>query len=271
MDEGDTEALAGSALARGIGILRCFSSRQQQLTRKELMERTGLPKATIARLTQTLGELGLLRAVAPSGGFVLGPDILTFVPAVLGRFSLRQVARAAMQDLADHARAQVTIAAGTGAGLIFVEVCPGQGCKVFRPDIGTRLSLSRTASGRAYLLAEPPPVRERLLRRLTDENGARAAWLAERLADARRDLQQRGFAHNTGDMHPDIMGVAIPLRAPGGQILVFTCTVTAFQASREQLLADIGPRLMAVVQGVVAALPEQLATIAWTDAAARPR
>lgn len=259
----EEDTLAGSALARGIALLRCFSSRNQQLSRKELMERTGLPKATVSRLTQTLSELGLLRPGA-SGAFVLGPDMLSFIPAVLGRFSLRQVARTAMQELADHAHAQVTIAAGTGTALLFAEICQGQGCKVFRPDLGTRLSLSRTASGRAYLLAEQPHIRDRLLRRLA-ENTAPAV-LAEHLAETRRDLMRRGFAHNIGGMHPDIMGVAIPVRAPAGQIVVFTCTVTAFQATREQLLSDIGPRLMALVQGVAAAMPEQAALISWRAA-----
>jgi DNA-binding IclR family transcriptional regulator len=267
--DNDTQPAAGSALARGIGILRCFSGRQQQLSRKELVARTGLPKATISRLTQTLCELGLLRPAAPPGSFVLGPDVLTFAPAVLGRLSLRHVARAAMQELADHARAQVTISAGTGAGLVFVEICQGEGSKVFRPEIGTRLSLTRTASGRAYLLAEQPHIRERLLRRLTEEDSAQAAWLTKRLSDTSQDLTQRGFAHNVGDMHPDIMGAAIPVRAPAGQILVFTCTVTAFQATQEQLLADIGPRLMAVVKGVEAALPEQAATIDWSNSTPR--
>lgn len=270
--EPDADTLAGNALARGIGILRCFSNRDQQLSRKDLVERTGLPKATVARLTQTLCELNLLRANVERGSFVLGPEMLSFVPAVLGRLMLRQVARPAMQELADHARAQVTIAIGTGESLVFAEICQGQGSKVFRPDIGTRLSLTRTASGRAYLLAERPQLRDRLLRRLTEENRPEAGRLNDRLSEARKDLMQRGFALNLGDMHPDVMGVAVPVRASDGQILVFTGTVTAFQTSREQLLTDVGPRLTSLVQVVLAALPEQAAIINWSgDPIRRPR
>jgi DNA-binding IclR family transcriptional regulator len=259
----DISQAEGGALARGIGILRCFSARQQVLSRKDLVERTALPKATVSRLAQTLCALGLLNPASPPGSYVLGADILSFAPSVLGRLSLRHVARGAMQDLADHARAQVTIAAGTGAGLVFVEICQGRDSKVFRPEIGTRLSLTRTASGRAYLLAEQPHIRGRLLDRLAKGEPDRQARLAVRLAETRRELAQHGFAHNVGDMHPDIMGAAIPVRGPAGQILVFTCTVNAFQTSEAELLSDIGPRLIALVQGVEAALPEQAAAIDW--------
>jgi DNA-binding IclR family transcriptional regulator len=269
LPDGD-DALAGSALARGIAVLRCFSARQPQLSRKDLVERTGLPKATVSRLAGTLCALGLLRP-AGGGSFVLGADVLTFAPAILGRLSLRHVARAAMQELADRAQAQVTISAGTGSSLVFAEICQGRESRVSQPEIGTRLSLTRTASGRAYLLAEQAALREGLLARLGLDDAAQAAWLTRRLEETRADLASHGFAHNVGDMHPDVMGAAIPVRAPAGLILVFTCTVTAFQASEDQLMSDIGPRLMAVVKGVEAALPEQAATIDWSDAATRRR
>jgi DNA-binding IclR family transcriptional regulator len=261
----DADALVGSALARGIGVLRCFSTRRQQLSRKELAELTGLPKATVSRLTHALCDLGLLRQTRRQGSFVLGRDLLTLLPPILAGLPVRQVARAAMQDLADHARAQVTISTGTGSDLVFVEICQGHASTVHRPEIGTRLSLTRTASGRTYLLSEPAAL-ERVMHHLAQQDPARCDWLRDRLAEARQHLAQRGFAYNVGDMHPDIMGVAIPARAADGQILVFTCTVATFQASSEQLIGDIGPRLAALVRGVAATLPEQAAVIDWSAA-----
>ena len=269
IDPSETDTLLGSALARGAGILRCFSARRQQLNRKELAEITGLPKATVSRLTHTLCDLGLLRQLPRNGSFALGRDLLTLIPPILAGMPMRQVARAAMQELADHARAQVTIAAGTGTDLVFVEICQGQGSTVHRPELGTRLSLTRTASGRVYLLSEQKPALDRVLQRLAQRDKARIDWLHSRLQEARQHLAQRGFAYNVGDMHPDIMGVAIPIRAADGQILVFTCTVATFQATSEQLVSDIGPRLSALVRSVAAVLPEQAAIIDWSMDAAR--
>ena len=85
-----------------------------------------------------------------------------------------------------------------------------------------------------------------------------------RLEEARQHLAQRGFAYNVGDMHPDIMGAAIPIRAADGQVLVFTCTIATFEATGEQLVGEIGPRLAAMVRSVAAAMPEQAVIINWS-------
>ena len=49
-----------TALARGLEILRCFGENDLTLTNSEIADRTGLPKATISRLTHTLCELDYL-------------------------------------------------------------------------------------------------------------------------------------------------------------------------------------------------------------------
>ena len=57
----DADGKLVSALVRGISILQCFNNKRQELSGKELMDLTGLPKPTLFRLTETLCELGLLR------------------------------------------------------------------------------------------------------------------------------------------------------------------------------------------------------------------
>ncbi|RWA53599.1 hypothetical protein AU476_13295 [Cupriavidus sp. UYMSc13B] len=47
--DADGEARLVSALARGISILNCFSPSLQELSSRELMERTGLAKPTLFR------------------------------------------------------------------------------------------------------------------------------------------------------------------------------------------------------------------------------
>ncbi|NIQ10280.1 MAG: helix-turn-helix domain-containing protein, partial [Gammaproteobacteria bacterium] len=49
-----------TALARGLSVLRCFRQGDRFLGNQEIAERTGLPKATVSRLTNTLTVLGYL-------------------------------------------------------------------------------------------------------------------------------------------------------------------------------------------------------------------
>jgi hypothetical protein len=48
------------ALARGLDVLRAFTSTETLLGNQEIANRAGLPKATVSRLTYTLTKLGYL-------------------------------------------------------------------------------------------------------------------------------------------------------------------------------------------------------------------
>jgi DNA-binding MarR family transcriptional regulator len=50
-----------TALARGLELLRCFSPRENVLGNQDLARKTGLPKPTVTRLTNTLMRLGCLK------------------------------------------------------------------------------------------------------------------------------------------------------------------------------------------------------------------
>src|SRR5690606_22704261 len=51
---------AAASLTRGLEILRAFTADDATLGNQDLIERTGLPKATVSRLTYTLVGLGYL-------------------------------------------------------------------------------------------------------------------------------------------------------------------------------------------------------------------
>lgn len=63
-------------LERGLHVLRAFRAERTPLTNSEIVKRTGLPKATVSRLTTTLIALGFLRRVAGSTQFELAPASL---------------------------------------------------------------------------------------------------------------------------------------------------------------------------------------------------
>ena len=108
----EADAKLVSALVRGVSILRCFSSKRQELSARELMELTGLPKPTLFRLTETLCELGLLRFSERLSKYVPALGLLQLSSPVLARMALRQFARPHMQALADLTEGQVQLAVG---------------------------------------------------------------------------------------------------------------------------------------------------------------
>lgn len=251
----EADAKLVSALVRGVSILRCFSSKRQELSARELMELTGLPKPTLFRLTETLCELGLLRFSERLSKYVPALGLLQLSSPVLARMALRQFARPHMQALADLTEGQVQLAVGHRRELCLVELANGMGNTVFRPEVGVRMSLSRTATGRAYLLAMAEDERSAYVRDLQASDPQRASALEQRLADARDDLARHGFCRSHGDLHSEIESIAVPMSAPqDGELWVFAVSVPVYSPLYAKLEADLGPRLRTLVRSVESVL-----------------
>lgn len=247
----DSDAKLVSALVRGVKILQCFSNKRQELSGKDLMDMTGLPKPTLFRLTDTLCELGMLRYSERLSKYVPGIGLLNLSSPVLARMTMRQFARTQMQDLANYMGGQIQLAVGSGRQLVLVELANGMDNRVFTPEIGVNVSISRTATGRAYLLGLPAAEREAYLQDLQQSDPERAALLQERLVDAKTDLLEHGFCRSHGDLHREILSIAVPLSQQlDGESWVFGASVPTYNPKSKELDTDIGPRLITLVRSI---------------------
>lgn len=251
VDEGATV----SALARGVQILQCFSTSKPELTATELIAITSIPKPTFHRLAATLCTSGLLRYSEHTGRFVPAPGLLTLASPLLARTTIRQLAFGQMQALADHVSGQVSLALGAGLALVFVELAQAANCTTFRPALGGHISLSRTATGRAYLAALPDALAQQVVDSVQSADPTQGALLVQRLADARNELAERGFCTSHGDLQRQLEAVAVPIRAASSEeIYVFNAVVPVFKLAPGQLQDDVGPRLVVLARSVEAAL-----------------
>ena len=251
----DADGKLVSALVRGVSILQCFSHKRQELSGKELMDLTGLPKPTLFRLTETLCELGLLRYSDRLSKYVLGIGTLNLASPVLARMTFRQFARPHMQELANYMGGQIQLAVGQGRRLVLAGLANGMDNKVFTPEIGVAVSLVRTATGRAYLLGQPEAERQAYLDELDARDPERATLLRERLADAQQDLATHGFCRSHGDLHSEIESIAVPMSQPqDGELWVFAVSVPVFSPIYTRLESDLGPRLRTLVRSVESVL-----------------
>ena len=247
----DADGKLVNAVARGVSILRCFSSKCQELSSKELMELTGLPKPTLFRLTDTLCELGLLRYSERLSKYVPGVGLLGLSSPVLTRLALRHFARPQMQALADLTEGQVQLAVGFRRELCLVEQANSLGNPIFQPEVGVRTSLSRSATGRAYLLGLPDDERQAYLQELRRTEPQRADWLAQRLDDARKDLARYGFCRSHGDLHRELESIAVPMAKPqDGEHWVFALTLPVYSPWCAKFETEVGPRLCTLVRSV---------------------
>ena len=84
--------VSNRSLERGLELLRAFGPGAALLGNGDLVERTGLPKATISRLTRTLAVAGYLEHDAGRKAYRLGVPLLSLAQAMRGGSAMARTA-----------------------------------------------------------------------------------------------------------------------------------------------------------------------------------
>lgn len=242
-----------TALARGLELLRCFTPRESLLGNQELAKKTGLPKPTMSRLTHTLTRLGYLRHLPHSGKYQLEVGVMSFGYAMLSNLSIRALARPLMEEMAGYAKAAVAMAARDRLSMVYLDVVHGEANLTMRRQVGSHLSLHRSAIGRACLAAMPEDEREFILGHIRKRHPEDWPEVRKGLERAFRDYADYGFCLSLGEWQRDVNAVGVALHHESHGLLAFNCGGPSFHLKREKLEDDIGPRLLHMVHNIEAA------------------
>jgi DNA-binding IclR family transcriptional regulator len=122
-------------------------------------------------------------------------------------------------------------------------------------DVGSRIPIATTAMGRAYLWSLPDDERTALLRELREHYGSRWPKMRDGIERAGETVAKHGFTISAGEWQDDVhaVGVALTLNDGTGPY-AFNCGAPAFRFTEDRLRNDIGPRLVAMVRNIEAAL-----------------
>jgi len=243
-----------TALARGLELLRCFRLKERHLGLTELSRRAGLPKGTVARLAGTLAKLGYLRYDESLGKYSLGTGVLSLGYAMLSNLDIRDLARPLMQELAEYAGCSVALGVRDRLSMMYVEWVRSSAPITIMRSIGTRLPIATTSMGRAYLAAAQDAERADVLAQVEAQSEENWPQIERGIDAALNEYATRGFCLSYGDWDKDIASVGVPFAAPDGTQMAFNCGGPSFVLSREKLEHDIGPRLVALVKRVDAAI-----------------
>jgi len=242
------------ALARGLDVLRAFQPGDGFLGNLEIAQRTGLPRSSVSRLTYTLTKLGYLTYSDRMEKYQLGSGVLALGYAFVSNLAIRQVAKPLMQDLANTTGTAVGLSDRDRLDMIFVEFCASANVTTFRHEIGNRVSIATSGSGRAYLATLPQEEREYFYRYLEKKNGENWPKVKTGIEEAVASYKKRGFCCSFGDWNRDVNGIAVPLQLSQGHIYTFNAGGPAYRLDPEFLQKEVAPLLKNMVGNIEAML-----------------
>jgi DNA-binding IclR family transcriptional regulator len=207
-----------TALARGLELLRCFRHNEVTLTNSDFSERTGLPKATISRLTHTLCALDYLVADARVGTYRLSSGVLQLGYGVLSSMDIADRAEYEMEALREGPNSYITVALGEQHRLDVIYLMTKRSFEgvSLAIRVGSRLPVFHSAIGRAILVGMRGEDRERVFEMAQAKGQEAEAEGRKNFALAAAEYADKGFCSAYGTWRSDVNGIAVPVRSPGG-------------------------------------------------------
>jgi DNA-binding IclR family transcriptional regulator len=242
------------ALSRGLEVLRAFRPTDGLLGNQEIAARTNLPKPTVSRLTYTLTKLGYLTPVPRFEKYQLAPSAMALGYSALANLGVRHLSEPFREEVMRETGGAVAIGGRDRTSMIYFGQSRGMTLGV-QLDVGSRIPIATTAMGRAYIWALPNDERAALLRELREHYGSRWPRMRDGIERAGETVAKLGFAISAGEWHDDIHAVGVALKLNDGTgPYAFNCGAPAFRFTEDRLRNDIGPRLVAMVRNIEAAL-----------------
>lgn len=239
-----------TTLARGLSLVEAFGPDDLWLGNAELARRTGLSKPTVSRLSSTLITLGYLMRNT-DGTFRPGVRLLALAYPVLRGFTIRQVARPLMMEVAREVRGAVSIATLDRLSLVYLETARSAEPHPLSPEVGMNAPLIQTAIGRALLAQLDEATRKLILAQARTESPELWKLHQAKVTQALQDCTRQGFCLSQGDYNPNIHAVGVPLLTlKDGSALSLNCGIPAYRLGPGQLENDVAPRAVALAASI---------------------
>jgi DNA-binding IclR family transcriptional regulator len=213
------------SLDRGLAVLRAFRPGTELLGNGEIAERTGLPRASVSRLTQTLAAAGSLEHDARQRAYRLGVPVLSLGHAMRSGSPVLRVAVPPMTALARRLRINVGLAMRDGEEMVYLESIRFNAKGAQRSVVsGHRVPIELTALGRAWLAVAP--AKESAALRLRWRTRWRSRWrgLEREIAEAAASIRHRGYC--VASWQPQVVALASPIVTDRRPIHVVNVSLT---------------------------------------------
>ena len=244
------------ALAKGLQILSAFSE-GDFLSNQDLVAMTGMPKATVSRLTSTLVDLGYLRADARSRKLVMGSRVVVMGVSVQRKLVLQRLARPHMEALSQEYGLTVSLGTRDRLAVVFLEVCrpPNHAKLVVNFDAGTHMPLARTAIGMACIVTAPVKERSRILEQLRSRSDEPWEGVRARIETAHSEYQRWGFITMQSLISKEVSGVAVPIAPPDSNTaFAFNFAGPSSSMPIRFMREELGPRLQRMAREILQTL-----------------
>jgi DNA-binding IclR family transcriptional regulator len=222
--------------------LRAFKPGADLLGNGELAERTGLSRATVSRLAQTLVDSGMLEHDRRRRAYRLAAPVLSLAHAMRSGSPVLQLASPWMRIEAEQRRINVGLAVADGDEMVYLESVRYSRRVAWRNVVaGQRVPMELTSLGRAWLSAAPHDARTALMAKFRERRAAGWRNLSLEINTAIASVHRLGYCW--ASWQPQVVALATPVAVADHPIYTLNMSVTGDTGAQEIVDRLSGPLL----------------------------
>jgi IclR family KDG regulon transcriptional repressor len=239
-----------SALTNGFRILGAVTAENQGLTFSEIVEATGIPKASVHRLLREMVELAVLAYDDATRSYQGGLTLASLGASVTANYDVRRIVRPHLEALHDATNNVVTLGIRDGERGIYIDkIEPANLVIRLHSEIGKSFPLHCTAMGKVLLAHSDPSTISKLtrrkLQRYTDSTITDGKVLRDEIDKVSRD----GFAIDREEITRGLVCVAAPVYGVDGRVdAAVSCTMSSFDVS-SRVLDEVAGHVQRCAEG----------------------
>lgn len=217
------------SLERGIEILRSFRPGADLLGNGEISDRTGLSRATVSRLTQTLVSTGMLEHDIQQRAYRLAPPVLSLAHAMLSGSPVLQEVAPLMRKVAEKLKINVGFAVADRDEMVYLESIRYNRKLAFRNVVaGQRVPIELTSLGRAWLAVIPDSQKIELYSLFEKRRSSNWDSLNQDIENAIKNVRAVGYC--SAAWLPQVVALATPIVIKNQPIYVLNMSVTTLSS-----------------------------------------
>ncbi len=230
---------------RVLTVLEQLAHTQYAQTLAQLAQRTGLPKTSLLRILQSLEQAAYVMRVPGDGGYMPGPRAHHLAAGLLGSPHFLRASRHILGRLVGiiGESCNLTALAGDTVQYLSRVESPEPMRLQLRMEIGARVPLHCTASGKLFLALAPDVQRRQMLDRITLE-----ALTPRTIADRTRleaelqGIRSQRIGIDNEEFVRGMVAIAVPVQDEQGHVVAaLACHAATAQRSMAELLQFAGP------------------------------
>lgn len=241
----------GGAAERALRIVAALAEAGVGLGLAELSAELGLPKATLHRLCGVLLGLGWIARDVDPLRYVVGPTLRRVALDTLNHGHVRALRHRVLEALVNDVNETCNFTTLDGADVLYLDRVEARWPLRLTLDVGARVPVHCTASGKLFLAFLPPPQSEEIV-----GSGPLARFSRNTITD-RATLQReceairrQGYSVDREEFIDGLVAVAVPVVGSDGRVVAaIAMHAPTARMSVEQALARL-PRLQAAAQAM---------------------